>query len=831
MRAISDAFRQRLRENTTLLAKATLTLASGKVVELSGDDLVAMSCEQATSASDEFEVGAAVIGKLSVTLNNHDGRFDAYDFTGSQVVAYVGARTSITTTEWLRLGTYLIDQPDSYAGTIELSALDFLSKLERPYSEVTTAYPATLRTIVSDVAAKCGLYTVTGTFANNGYRVAVRPDDDNLTCLDVVSYAAQASGNFAKVDERGRLYLGWYDTSAFEGEAWLDGGEFDASKPYSTGDAADGGTFDNYGAGAAKDGGTFDSTRSWAHIQAAGSLTVTTDDVVVTGVEVTAQNEVKEDGSNGEDGETRLFGSKGYVLSLGSNPLVLYGQASAVAAMVGARVVGMRFRPFSASIACDPSIEAGDGAVVTDAKGNSHRSYVTSAKLVVNGSMSVECGARSASRNSADAASAATKAIVAARNDLKREQTARERALEELNQQLKDSSGLFSTKVRQSDGSYVYYLHDKAELGKSKIVWKMTAEAVGVSTDGGKTYSTALNADGDAILNRIYAIGLDADYITTGRLSSRDGKNYIDLVTGEMAISASTSVGGKTVQQYADAALNSAKSDATTKANNALSAAKTYADTASKNAVNAQTQTSIFNKLTNNGQTQGIYLSEGKLYINGSYLKSGTISGDYIKGGTIEGSTLKSSASYDSGTYTMEIENTTINYYKESEIIARLTVNEAQYEMSSVRRGKDVSTIELNRLGVSMYAYTDRGASGFTFRCSDMTKSGYYSIFDFGKTGFTLNYGYPGVKSVKYLSYDLSNAAFHINTFGIAETDSRYTNFYILGGDKTSGFYFKGDDIRLSTVSGAQISAGSNGNVYISSRSGGTVYINGKAVG
>lgn len=48
-------------------------------------------------------------------------------------------------------------------------------------------------------------------------------------------------------------------------------------------------------------------------------------------------------------------------------------------------------------------------------------------------------------------------------------------------------------------------------------------------------------------------------------------------------------------------------------------------------------QEDIFNKLTNNGQTQGIYLQNGKLYINADYLQSGTIKGINIEGATITG--------------------------------------------------------------------------------------------------------------------------------------------------------------------------------------------------
>ena len=46
-------------------------------------------------------------------------------------------------------------------------------------------------------------------------------------------------------------------------------------------------------------------------------------------------------------------------------------------------------------------------------------------------------------------------------------------------------------------------------------------------------------------------------------------------------------------------------------------------------------QEQIFNILTNNGQVQGVYLEQGKIYINASYIKSGTISADLIKGGIV----------------------------------------------------------------------------------------------------------------------------------------------------------------------------------------------------
>ena len=52
---------------------------------------------------------------------------------------------------------------------------------------------------------------------------------------------------------------------------------------------------------------------------------------------------------------------------------------------------------------------------------------------------------------------------------------------------------------------------------------------------------------------------------------------------------------------------------------------------------NSLTQQDIFNRLTNNGQVQGIYLQNGKIYINGSYIAAGQIDGDLITAGVITG--------------------------------------------------------------------------------------------------------------------------------------------------------------------------------------------------
>ena len=81
-----------------------------------------------------------------------------------------------------------------------------------------------------------------------------------------------------------------------------------------------------------------------------------------------------------------------------------------------------------------------------------------------------------------------------------------------------------------------------------------------------------------------------------------------------------------------------------------------YADQASTAAVKRQTQEDVFNKLTNNGQVQGLFLEEnGQLYINASYINSGILNASLITAGVLQSKDGGKSfcLDLDKGTFTM----------------------------------------------------------------------------------------------------------------------------------------------------------------------------------
>ncbi|MFR3058458.1 MAG: phage tail spike protein [Collinsella sp.] len=177
--------------------------------------------------------------------------------------------------------------------------------------------------------------------------------------------------------------------------------------------------------------------------------------------------------------------------------------------------------------------------------------------------------------------------------------------------------------------------------------------ASGLTSDGQWDWKTFLTG-GMVTADLINAGTMRADRVRAGLLTDEKGKNFWDLTTGEFSLSATATVGGDTVQSIADAAASDAQQNAVKAAEEAdakrLEEAKKYAkDQASSAGTDAKDQAkkyvdaldealgqkSIFDRLTNNGETQGVYLKDGKVYINATYMDTGVLDADLLKAGII----------------------------------------------------------------------------------------------------------------------------------------------------------------------------------------------------
>lgn len=116
--------------------------------------------------------------------------------------------------------------------------------------------------------------------------------------------------------------------------------------------------------------------------------------------------------------------------------------------------------------------------------------------------------------------------------------------LAQMNELAANTLGFYYTEEKAADGSIIVYRHDKAELSESKIIYKNGIDGFFLSVDGGQTWKAGFDSNGDAVLNILYAIGIQSKWINTRGFTATDnsGKETfkIDENTGSVYIDPNT---------------------------------------------------------------------------------------------------------------------------------------------------------------------------------------------------------------------------------------------------------------------------------------------------
>lgn len=541
MKNVSSNFRNELNNgNRNYVKSADITLKNGTVLHIDNSKLWnnGLKIENAVSNTDSFDISSVIIGQLTLTLLNINDEFSEYDFTDCVASnVKVGLKLEDGTTESLSYGKFYLNETNYSSEVITLTFYDCLYKFDKSYSESKLQYPATLNQIVRDACDVCGVTMGTVTFDNDDYVVQDRPSDESLTFRQVLLWVGQISVNYFYADEEGRLAIGWYD---------IDGTELNEN------DTIKSFLRDIDGNIILDVEGNQIVTDIESGLSSFVSLSTHLDDVVITGIHVLQDIET----DNGQQTVTYQSGNDGYVLSVSGNKFVQGDQGSYIASMIAAKVVGVRFRGFSATCLSDPTIECGDSIILVDRKGRRYKSIVTNNTFQPGNFQNLSCGAETPARNSATRYSQITQVYVDYRREIEKEKTDREQALEDLNERVNSSAGVFTTVETLEDGSKKYYLHNKPLLSESDIIWTMTAEAWTVSTDGGKTVNAGMTVDGDTIARILTAVGVNADWIKSGAISIEDEEGnetfFADTETGQVRIVADYfSLKGKSIEEIA----------------------------------------------------------------------------------------------------------------------------------------------------------------------------------------------------------------------------------------------------------------------------------------
>lgn len=517
---VSNEFKELMSERQDFKEYAEVTLANGTVLELTEDDFSIDNNSLVDSAgANSIPLGVALSRNVQLEIMNDDDHLSDYDFFGAKIRLYLTFELS-STIEKIEYGTFTVTQPETYGSVVTIVGYDDMYKADKTYS-TTLTFPATAKSVLIDSCDNCGILIGDSNFLHNDFQIPTMPSSE-YTHRQIIGFIAMIACGNSRIDRTGHLQIITYD---------------------------------------------FDYSTNIHDIESYDSLTSDTNDVQVTGVQMTktvTKTTTDEDGNENEEDVEELvkYGSDGYVLEI-ENPLVA-GHEETLVSWIYERFKDVTFRGFTMDYISYPIAEFGDKIKITDWKGKSFYSVLTDVNFVFFGYTTLQNSAESPMRNQSNYTSSEQKALIQVKELVEREKTNRENAIKKLNETLKSGSGLYSTEEKQPDGSSIYYLHDKRSLAESRNVIKLTSDAIGFSTDGGKNYPYGFTITGEMITRLLYAEGINADYINTGALTVKDKSGNIiffaDIETGTVRISGdNVTIGGKTATEAINDAINEAK--------------------------------------------------------------------------------------------------------------------------------------------------------------------------------------------------------------------------------------------------------------------------------
>ena len=471
---VSAEFLSTIEERTDFKCYAEITLGDGEMLTFGpGQDhdfTIGNNSFTDGAEAEGFPLGVAICRTISMEIMNDDDTLTDVDFFAARVRFYL-TLDLLTTTEKVELGTFTVNSPATYGDTVIIEALDDMWKADTAF-ESQLALPASLSALYVDICEHVGIPIHTAVFRNSDFILDSLPE--GYTFREMLGFIAMIAGGNARISRTGYMEILEYDFSQlsdenaeiFTPDGWIPSG-----------------------------------------------LRTDTNNITITGVQTTVSVE-DETGNTVE--QTHLNGANGYIITV-DNPLIAADPIGGLA-LIGAPLLGATFKKFEGEHIAYPLAEFMDPIKIIDRRNRVGYSFITDVNFVFSGLTTLSNSSESNLRNESSYSSPAATAIIEAKKLVNQEKKARETQIENINQALGNSRGLYSTQQTLEDGSIVRFAHDKPTLSESQTVIKFTADAIGFSTDGGESYPYAFAVTGEAVLSILAAEGINADWIRAGEL-------------------------------------------------------------------------------------------------------------------------------------------------------------------------------------------------------------------------------------------------------------------------------------------------------------------------
>ena len=376
----STAFMQKINNGDIPLMRMQLIESSGRTTWIEDGQFwgSGISFSEATSQDGEFSVGSAIIGQFNFSLTNFDRSFDSIDFAGATVIPTLyyeidGAK------EYLAKGVFYVTTHTTSGNIINCTAMDAMKLLDQ--SQTTVTYPTTVQDLVNTICTTNGI-TLDSTDIPNGDMVIEKPKSDGseapvYTDRQMLSYACQLVGCYAKINELGHMVVSWYDfENPIEISTTFDGKSLWTQPIMVTGIQVEVGnvtgkyiamSMDAYG------GLNYMRTTDVSDIfviNEKGELVATADSGVTYKIVnqelIRAADEAGTTTEENPENVTIMYGTDDRVIKIAGNPYITISNVQKVCEVVSGNIFSKLFRPGTLPVLANPCLQAGDVLRVTD---------------------------------------------------------------------------------------------------------------------------------------------------------------------------------------------------------------------------------------------------------------------------------------------------------------------------------------------------------------------------------------------------------------------------------------------------------------------------------
>ena len=332
-----------------------------------------VSFSEATSSDGSFDVGGAIIGGFNFTLNNFDRYFDNVEFAGAVVVPLI-YYTINNVREYVPKGVFYINTHKKSGNIINCTAMDALKLMDKSQKEIT--YPISVQNLIQTLCTANGITLATQTITNGDFVIpGIQSENLVLTDRQMLSYACQLTGNFAKMNEEGELVVSWYDfddarnvQSTFNGKSLWTTPIAVTGIRVTVGNVTgqvmavsiDGnGQLQYIRASEIADTFSINSNGQLIAVTSSGATyTIVDGSLMRTGEELPVTEDSKD--------ISILYGTDDHVITISDNPYITISNVAQVCQMVSERIFGLLFRPGSIPVLSNPCLQAGDVLRITD---------------------------------------------------------------------------------------------------------------------------------------------------------------------------------------------------------------------------------------------------------------------------------------------------------------------------------------------------------------------------------------------------------------------------------------------------------------------------------